>query len=1063
MIDFNKKIKSSDKFRQPAIFFEEHGYYTSAPVGTTDYYNYWKREADRCLNGYTAPDGDQITGYHYFYLNYSPIMKIVEVKYTDRNGVERTRRERLFRFPDFWDYDWYYFNAVEQAEQEGKHMVALKARARGYSFKGSSMLCRNYFLIPKSKNFAVASEQKYLTGDGLLTKAWQIMDFLDKNSGWAKRRLKATALERTSGFKVKDEITGKEVEDGYLSSITGITLKNDAERLRGTRGKLVLFEEAGKFPDIKQAWQVERPAVETDDGVAFGLLIAFGCVCAGTKVWTSSGDYVNIEDIKEEDGILGWDTYQAVQQHIDHINPPSKKECVQITTHTGRTLRCSKDHPLLWSKPELSKRVPGMRWKNEHQKKWLWHEAQKCQVGDQVGVIDSVPFFGTKKMWEPRLVGWLIGDGSYGYDKTPRLSNCEDEINTYIEENFDTSPDSTPRFTKDGKIYKETRIKGICPKLRELGIYGQTKDKKRLPINIHQYDQESLAELIGGLWDTDGSAAIDKNGRPRLSLSQSNEAILREIEGVLLHFGVHCNIIFVRPSGRSHICRGRTITDNKGYWRLQIGDITSIANFVSAIDCFVQYKQSAMDAMFAFTRSHLARYHKYVSGIHIERIVKIEDIGEQTIYNLTAKEQHNYIANGIVTHNTGGESGSDFEGLQDMFYHPEGYNCLGFPNIWDEGMSDKQCGFFVPAWSNLQSDLYPDCMDKDGNTNRTEAVKVLMEQREKVRQGQPDETVTDRYIAEHPITPQEAILEVGKNIFPKKQLQMQLSRIRTNKKLSSMKHVVDLTWGGDGTVVATEKKGGDITHYPLPLKGGDKPDGSVVIWEYPIKDPPFGLYIAGCDPVDHDGSITNSLASTFVYKRFKAGEAWTDVIVAEYTGRPSTAEEYYENVRKLLTMYNARLLFENERKGIYPYFVNKHCDYLLADQPDKVISEIFKDSKVQRRKGCHMTKQIRQYAEGLVKEWLLEEYAPGHPNLERVYSEPLIEELLLDDGERNVDRVIALCMVMIYREELYQVKIAETKKENKQVEFFEMPLFSAQWWDEEPSTSIDTGIQTFSF
>jgi len=66
-----------------------------------------------------------------------------------------------------------------------------------------------------------------------------------------------------------------------------------------------------------------------------------------------------------------------------------------------------------------------------------------------------------------------------------------------------------------------------------------------------------------------------------------------------------------------------------------------------------------------------------------------------------------------------------------------------------------------------------------------------------------------------------------------------------------------------------------------------------------------------------------------------------------------------------------------------------------------------------------MTKQIRAYGEGLILEWLLEEYEPGHPNLERIYSEPLIEELINTDGVKNVDRVIALCMVMIYREELY--------------------------------------------
>lgn len=685
MIDFNERYKDTDKFRQPAIYFEQHGYYTPAPPNTTDYNTYWEREAQRCLNGYTAPDGQWITGYNYFYLNYSPIMKLVETEYTDRNGNKRTRRERLFKFPDFWDYDTHYFKAIEEAEAEGRHMVVLKARARGYSFKGASMLCRNYFLIKKSKSFAVASEQKYLTGDGLLTKAWQIMDFLDKNTGWAKRRLKSTSLERTSGFKIKDEITGKEVEDGYQSSIMGITLKNDPERIRGTRGKLVLWEEAGKFPDIKQAWQIERPALEDDAGNAFGLMIAFG---------------------------------------------------------------------------------------------------------------------------------------------------------------------------------------------------------------------------------------------------------------------------------------------------------------------------------------------------------------------------------------TGGEEGADFEGLQDIFYHPDGFNCLEFPNIWDTGMNDQKCGFFVPAWSNLYSTDHPECMDEYGNTNRSPAIKVLMEQRERVRQGQPDETVTDRYIAEHPITPQEAILEVGKNIFPKKQLQMQLSHIRTNTKLQNMKHIVDLTWGGDGQVIATEKKSGDITNYPL--KNGQKPEGSVVIWEYPIKDPPFGLYIAGCDPYDHDGSLTNSLGSTFIYKRFQPGEAWTDCIVAEYSGRPATAEEYYENVRKLLTLYNAKLLFENERKGIYPYFTNKHCDYLLADQPDKVIGEIFHDSKVQRRKGCHMSKQIRQYAEGLIKEWLLEEFSPGHPNLERIYSEPLIEELLLDDGERNVDRVIALCMVMIYREELYQVKVAAAKEQNKQVDFFEAPLFSNQWFEDDDVGQQDD-IPTFTF
>lgn len=687
MVDFNQKLHNTDKFRQAAIFFQQHGCYTLAPRGTTDYKKYWDQETDRCLNGYTAPDGEGITGYNYFYLNYSPIMRLKEEEYTDRQGNLRKRRQRILEFPSFWDYDYYYFCAIEQAELEGKHMAVLKCRQRGYSFKGGSMLVRNYMLIPGSKNFAVASEQKFLIGDGLLTKAWQIMDFLDKHTEWAKQRLVSTRMERVSGYKVTDEF-GKQTEQGYLSSIAGVTLKNDPERIRGTRGKLVLWEEGGKFPSLLDAWRIEQPSVETDDGKAFGLMIAFG---------------------------------------------------------------------------------------------------------------------------------------------------------------------------------------------------------------------------------------------------------------------------------------------------------------------------------------------------------------------------------------TGGTEGASFEGLKELFYKPKSYNVLSFPNIWDDGRENTECAFFVPAYSNLESfddDGNQVYMDKDGNSYKEKAIQNLIDQRNKVKDGGASQQSIDRFISERPIKPVEAVLELGKNIFPRKLLMDQLTRIRTNKKLQSMKHIVDLEWDGNGLVKAIEKKSGDITNYPL--KKGDKPHGSVVIWEYPVKDPPLGLYIGGCDPYDHDDSFTNSLGSTFIFKRVRAGEAWTDVIVAEYSGRPDTAEEYYENVRKLLTFYNARLLFENERKGIYPYFTNKHCDYLLADQPDKVISEVFKDSKVQRRKGCHMTKQIRAYGEGLILEWLLDEYEPGHPNVERVYSEPLIEELIENDSVRNVDRVIALCMVMIYREELYQIKVSSAKEQNKQVELFEVPLFGKQWFEEDNSTSGD-GIPIFTF
>ena len=417
----------------------------------------------------------------------------------------------------------------------------------------------------------------------------------------------------------------------------------------------------------------------------------------------------------------------------------------------------------------------------------------------------------------------------------------------------------------------------------------------------------------------------------------------------------------------------------------------------------------------------------------------------------------------MIAFGTGGDEGSYFETLKDMFYNPDGYNCLGFDNIWDEHTSNKKCGFFIPQYTNNDirdekgNRLY---MDKDGNTLHKLALEYTLSERRKVIENATNTNTIDRYVAERCITPQEACLEFGGNIFPKKELQQQLGLIRTNTQLQNHKQVGDLIFDESGSIKWIPKKHGDVTKYPLGKD--DDPTGSIVIWEHPAKDATAGLYIIGVDPYDHDQSGTNSLGSSIVYKRFQNFEEYYDIIVAEYTGRPATAEEYYENLRKLALYYNARIMYENERKGLFPYFTAKHCDYLLADQPD-IINDIVSNSKVQRRKGCHMNKQIKQWGEGMIKEWLNEEYAPGKKNLTRILSEPLLEELISYNDTGNFDRVMALMQVMIYREQLYNVVVKKKEKENKQKILFDGPIFAQSWFnDDTPRVfSNDDNVYTF--
>ena len=149
---------------------------------------------------------------------------------------------------------------------------------------------------------------------------------------------------------------------------------------------------------------------------------------------------------------------------------------------------------------------------------------------------------------------------------------------------------------------------------------------------------------------------------------------------------------------------------------------------------------------------------------------------------------------------------------------------------------------------------------------------------------------------------------------------------------------------------------------------------------------------------------------------------------------------------KLLVYYNARLLYENEKKGLFTYFSNKHRDYLLADQPD-IINDIIGKSTVNRKKGIHMTKEIIKFSEILIKDWLNQEYAPGHKNITRILSEPLLEELIRYNDKGNFDRVRALQCLMIYREQLYNTMVKYKEKEERKMQLFDKPLFSNEWFE----------------
>ena len=277
------KFKEIDRIRPAAKFFEEKGYYTEALPGTKDYYDYWDEEQKRCMYGY-AIDELHVTGFHYFYLNYCPIDRAVDEILPD--GTTQSRRERTF--PRFYDGDWEYFQEIDKARALNRHMIVLKARRKGYSYKAGSMLARNYFFFRNSKNFVFAGQKEYLIGDGLLSKAWEFLSFIDDHTAWAQPRLRDREMSKMSGYKKK--VNGIEIEMGMKSQIMGVSLKDAPDKVRGKAGELIFFEEAGSFPGLLKAWEVTMPTMR-QGAKTLGMMIAFGT--GGTE----GADFEAMEEI----------------------------------------------------------------------------------------------------------------------------------------------------------------------------------------------------------------------------------------------------------------------------------------------------------------------------------------------------------------------------------------------------------------------------------------------------------------------------------------------------------------------------------------------------------------------------------------------------------------------------------------------------------------------------------------------------------------------------------------------------------------------------------------------
>lgn len=408
------------------------------------------------------------------------------------------------------------------------------------------------------------------------------------------------------------------------------------------------------------------------------------------------------------------------------------------------------------------------------------------------------------------------------------------------------------------------------------------------------------------------------------------------------------------------------------------------------------------------------------------------------LYNvlLPSVQEGDIVFGQIYMLGTAGDNESDFAGAQEIMYNPKGYNMYALPNVFDKYNQGKPYFvFFFPGYVNRKG-----CYNENGVSDVIKALIEILMNRHRVKYNSTDPNTIIKTIAEVPITPAEAIVKTGVNMFPVADLTERLGQLDANPTEYDDVYVGDLVFNKDGQVEYKPTSAMPIRNFPHK---DNKIEGAIELYQMPEIDKNTGKpyndrYILGADPYDDDESNTMSLGSIFVL------DLWTDRIVAEYTGRPSFADDYYEICRKLCLFYNGRLNYEYNKKGLFSHFSTRNSLYLLTDVLDFLKEkQMMKDGYGNKSKGTNASPAINAYARSRLRSWLLapvpimqtidgEEKEVMVPRLFTVRNRALLKELINYNSEGNFDRISAMGMLMLLREDRmirYQGDVSKEKQE----------------------------------
>lgn len=982
--------KDADYFRQAALFYLKNDCYTKLRPNSnpnSEYRKYWREELRRCREGLIRQsDGMYVTGFLYWFLNYCPMM----VNFYKEGQKKAIRKESFgFFFEGIWWRSIYLYNAREQ----GHHAIELAKRgAHPYNQKVFTPLGWR-----KWKDIKIGDELYGTYGN--ITKVIDIP--YDKECDVYKITLRdGRKILASDEHLWKIEFHNRK----EIQIMTTLELLKEYKRKRKISDRNPLgIEYVCSIPKNKG---VEMSYNKTKvDAYTFGLLLGDGSFRYCSCYYTQDPKDLEVERKYIPYNIIKWKAKYAYRIDIPNWH--------KILEEYG-----------LYNKKSEDKFIPDEYKYNSREVRFNLLKG----LMDSDGTLDNkgryIIALSSKRMIED--IAFICR--SLGYNCSYTIKKTGYKVNGVIK-------DCLPSYALT--IFTRDIIANLPRKQKKEKVitnqYSINKELRTKIINIEYVgkqkakcvtvDSKDNCYLIGDFVTTHNCAKSYF-----LATIMSHNLIVGESEAT------HKRCITVLTAAQKEYLKD----DKDGTLNKFIPELSFVIDNTPFPNLLLKNSPNEMSWQMGYKKPNgaIGGSMNQVLGVSAKDDsdklrgkrgwILYEEMGTfdglLELYDVTRKsvEDGDYTFSCMYLVGTANNKESSFLSAKKLLYAPESYNIQSVPNVYDKKGSGKDVfGFFFPAYINRAG-----CYNKDGISDVIKALLQVLMARYKAKYG-ADPTSVLRVIAEDPITPAEAIIKVKDAYFPVASLQERADTLDKNPSLYDDIYVGELYTTGTGEIAFRPTDDIPIRTYPVD----NDTKGALEIYSMPKKDREGKVfndrYIIGVDPYDNDQAESHSLYSIFVLDTF------VDDLAAEYTGRTNFADEAHDMVLKLCIFYNAKALYESNKKGLYSYMEKNRATFRLADTPEYLRDkQLVKYSSFgSSAKGVNASANINNFANRLIKDWLLMKVPvevkqeDGHieiqeiPKLYKLKNRALIEELIQFNPDINVDRIRALGMLMLYREQ----------------------------------------------